>query len=87
MSNKAFIREVARRKLITYREAEIILEAIIATIQDELKTDAAKCNVPGLGTFRLALVRERVYQAPGVDSLTTVPGHYTIKFKAAKELL
>ena len=84
MSNKAFIREVARRKLITYREAEIILEAIIATIKDELKTDVAKCKVPGLGTFRLVLVKERTYFS-GTASETTVPEHYAIKFKAAKE--
>ena len=84
MSNKAFIREVARRKLITYREAEIILEAIIATIKDELKTDAAKCKVPGLGTFKRVLVKERTFK--NLNSKTTVPEHYAIRFKAAKEL-
>ena len=64
--------------------SERTLEAIIKTIQDELKTDAAKCKVPGLGTFRLVLVKERTFK--NLNSKTTVPEHYTIKFKAAKEL-
>ena len=85
MSNKAFIREVARRKLITYREAEIILEAIIATIKDELKTDVAKCKVPGLGTFKMVLVGERMFHNPRAEGSTTVPEHYAIKFKPARE--
>ena len=65
--------------------SERTLEAIIKTIQDELKTDAAKCKVPGLGTFRLVLVKERTYFS-GTASEITVPEHYAIRFKAAKEL-
>ena len=64
--------------------SERTLEAIIKTIQDELKTDAAKCKVPGLGTFKRVLVKERTFK--NLNSKTTVPEHYAIKFKSAKEL-
>ena len=64
--------------------SERTLEAIIKTIQDELKTDAAKCKVPGLGTFKRVLVKERTFK--NLNSKTTVPEHYAIRFKAAKEL-
>ena len=66
--------------------SEMFLNCVIKTIQDELNTDAAKCKVPGLGTFKMVLVKERTYQNPRSEGSTTVPEHYAIKFKAAKEL-
>ena len=85
MNKKEFYKAIsAKMPGVSLLIPERTLNAVIKTIQDELKTDAAKCKVPGLGTFKRVLVKERTFK--NLNSKTTVPEHYTIKFKAAKEL-
>ena len=84
MNKKEFIGEISRGSGLSELGSERALERLIHIIQNELKTDAAKCKVPGLGTSRRILVKERTFK--NLNSKTTVPAHYAIKFKAAKEL-
>ena len=56
MNKKEFIGEISRGSGLSELGSERALERLIHIIQNELKTDAAKCKVPGLGTSRRILV-------------------------------
>lgn len=79
-----FIQKVAKRQLVTNEHTKKMLNAIIETIKDELNSDAAKCKVPGLGTFKKVLVKERSYFS-GIISISTIPEHYEIRFQAESD--
>jgi len=84
MKKNEFIKEIARRHLSTHKHAEEMLNSLIATIQDELKTDAMESKVPGLGTFKLVTRAARSGRNPHTGEAMEIPEKMVLKFKAAK---
>lgn len=65
-------------------ECERMINALVLTIQDELKSDEMKSIVPGMGRFKLVTRAARTGRNPATGEAMEIPEKMVIKFKAAK---
>lgn len=65
-------------------ECKRMINALITTIHDELKSDEMKSIVPGMGIFKLVTRAARTGRNPATGAVIDIPEKMVIKFKAAK---
>jgi len=72
-------------KDITKKEVEEIVNALTATVTDELKK-GEKVQLVGFGTFEVSVREDREGRNPRTGETITIKGSKTPKFKAGKAL-
>lgn len=85
MTKVELIDKVAEGLGLPKREVEKMLEKLISTIQNSLKS-GQKVSVAGLGTFVVKDKKARTARNPKTGESVQVPAKRAPKFRAGKEL-
>jgi DNA-binding protein HU-beta len=85
MTKVELIDKVAEGLGLPKREIEKMLEKLISTIQNALKS-GEKVSVAGLGTFVVKEKKERMARNPKTGDTVHVPAKKAPKFRPGKEL-
>lgn len=78
-------REVAKRAKLTQRETAEVMDALTATIQDNL-VKGKKVQLIGFGSFEVKKCAERKGRNPRTGDILPIPAHNKPFFKPGKKL-
>lgn len=84
MKKTEFIKAVSQKALCTQKTAGEVLSAIIETVKDELKSDGGESRVPGMGTFKIVVRKEKKCRNPQDGETVISPEHPVVRFKVIK---
>jgi DNA-binding protein HU-beta len=86
MKKAEFIKEIARRTLLTQKDVAAVIEAAAGTIKDELASNG-EIVFPGIGKFKLVDVAARECRNPATGGVVMVPAHKMVKVKITKNFM
>ena len=85
MNKGDLVAKIAEKANLTKKDAEIALNAVIASIEDAL-VDGDKVSLVGFGTFEVAERAARTGKNPQTGEAIKIPASKAPKFKAGKAL-
>lgn len=85
MNKLELISAVAEKSNLTKKDTEIVLNALIETITNELG-NKGEVKLVGFGTFCTSERKERTGRNPQTNEAITIPACTVPKFKASKVL-
>lgn len=85
MNKKELVAEIAAKTELSKKQAEAAVDALIATVTDELKKDE-KVQLVGFGTFEVSKREARDGRNPRTGETIEIAAVKAPKFKAGKAL-
>jgi Bacterial nucleoid DNA-binding protein len=85
MNKKELIDEVARKRDLTKKEAEVLVDTVFDTISDSVMS-GDKVLVSGFGTFKVHHREERKGVSPKTKETMIIPASKTLAFKPSNKL-
>lgn len=85
MTKPEIVEELAKRLTFQKKQAEQILDTVIAVLTDAIKR-GEKTNLSTLGVFSVRDVAARMARNPKTGAQISVPAHKKVKFKVSSAL-
>lgn len=85
MTKKEFVNAVAEKAKITKKSALTLTNTVLEVLEESLKK-GEEVRIPGFGTFKVLLRKERKARHPRTKQEITIPAKKVVKFVPGSQL-
>lgn len=86
MTRKELIDMYSTREMLTKKEADRQVKAVMDALSDALAVED-RIHIPGLGTFKAAYRTERQGRNPRTGEALVIPAKRVVTFKPSREIV
>ena len=86
MTRKKLIDMYSTREMLTKKEADRQVKAVMDALSDALAVED-RIHIPGLGTFKAAYRIERQVRNPRTGEALVIPAKRVVTFKPSREII